>query len=186
MKDLGDAWLADSYRSVSGLPPGAPALRKTVVEVDVRLRFLDGVKNLLSANQRQVVFPPATEGRLKLDLLSPVLVYVLSTPVTGADATELGTKLVAQLLESAGVKTPDAGLYADVGRTWVDQIPNVLVPMSPYAEDLNFPTVAAAQARARAQATATEAILRAGNLTTEQADALRAFQTLLFPYVPEA
>jgi hypothetical protein len=181
---LGDAWSAETARIESGIASDAPAMKRTVAEVDAKLRFLDAAKNVLTAEQRAVLFPPESAGRLKLDLLSPVLVYVLAQPVRSPTREAMETKLIESMLAHAGIEEPDVAPYAWIGRQWVDDIPGVTTPISESSKDLVFPHVDAVQAKARAQVAAAERLLAMGNLTAEQADAIRSMQTLLYPYVP--
>jgi hypothetical protein len=183
LKTLGDSWLAETERMTAGLAQDAPVLEKTVLEVDAKLRFLDSARTVLTSEQRALLFPPETTGRLHLDLLSPVLVYVLVQPITAKDRADMETKLLESILERAGVEEPDLAAYAWVAREWVDDIPGVLEPMPSNSIDLRLPHVDKMQQKARAQVAAIERILAMGNLTPEQAESLRSMTTLLYPYV---
>ncbi len=93
------------------------------------------------------------------------------------------TKLLAALLDQAGVELEDASGYAWIGERWVDEIPGAYDPLPQRSVDLRFPHVDAVQARARAQSAAIERVLAMGGLTDEQVEGLRAVGTLLYPYV---
>lgn len=182
---LGDAWVGETARSLSALPPGAPDLAKTVAQVDAKLRFLASLKGVLTESQKGILFHPDTEGRLKLDLLSPALVYVLAVPVEATDREDMETKLVTQLLETAGVEVEDVSKLDWVGRQWVDEIPGVLTPMTSRDPDLIFPHVSVVQARARAEAAAIERILAMGGYSDDDVERLKGVGMLLYPFVLE-
>ena len=185
VKTLGDAWVAENGRFLSSISPAAPALARTVAEVDAKLRFLAAVKNVLSSNQRGILFHPETEGRLQLDLLSPVLTYVLSFPVEAKSREEMATKLVNQLLTTAAVESKEEEVlrYEWIGRQWVEDLGGLLEPVSLTDANFRFPHVDVVQARARAQVAATERMLAVGSLAPEQAERLRQATSLFYPYV---
>lgn len=180
---LGNAWIGEQERVVAGFPADAPIMGKTVQEVDAKLRFLASAQTVLTGAQRSVLFPPETAGRLKLDLLSPALVYVLSFPVQASDAADMEKKLLGQLFAQAGVAMEDLEPYAWIGREWVDAIPGVTNPQRETSIDLVFPHVDQVQLRARAQAAAIERVLAMGGLTDTQEASLRSVQSLLYPFV---
>lgn len=181
IKTLGDAWIGERRRAASSTP--SSELAALVAEVDAKLRFLASVKNVLTEEQRGTLFHPETEGRLKLDLLSPALVYILTQDIRAEAREDMQTKLMQGLFDQAGVEVADPSAYAWIGERWVDEIPGAAEPLPVRSPDLRFPHVDAVQARARAQATAIERVLAMGGLSDEQVTALRAVGTLLYPFV---
>ena len=181
IKTLGDAWVGERRRAAAATP--SSQLAALVAEVDAKLRFLASVKNVLTEEQRGLLFHPETEGRLKLDLLSPALVYVLTQPVEAESREDMQTKLLRGLFDQAGIEIDDPSAYAWISERWVDEIPRVADPLPVRSVDLRFPHVDVVQARARAQATAIERVLAMGGLTDEQVKGLRAIGTLIYPFV---
>ena len=180
---LGNAWIGEQERVDAGFPSDAPLLAKTVQEVDAKLRFLASLQPVLTQAQRAVLFPPETTGRLKLDLLSPALVYVLSYPVQATGADDMEQRLVTQLFRHAAEQVEDLEPYAWIGREWVDAIPGAATPQAQTSIDLTFPHVDQVQMRARAQANAIERVLAMNLLSEDHQARLRALQTLLYPFV---
>lgn len=181
IKTLGDAWVGERRRAADVTP--SSAIAALAAEVDAKLRFLASVKNVLTDEQRAVLFQPQTEGRLKLDLLSPALVYILQQPLRAEGRADMQTKLVAALFEQAGVEVEDLSPYAWIGERWVEEVPDAAKPLRMGDPDLHFPHVDAVQARARAQAAAIERVLATGGLTDEQVQGFRDVGTLIYPFV---
>jgi hypothetical protein len=180
---LGAAWAGDSERAIAAVPADAPALAKTIAEVDAKQRFLDAVKGQLTGSQRAVLFHPETEGRLGLDLLSPALVYMLHTGVHGTSAAEVSKKLVDTALAAAGAKDVDAAALLGVGERWLSDLPWAAEPRPLRDAETMFPTSTAMQASARAQVAAVVRFAESGRLTPEQAAKLKKGTTLLLPQV---
>jgi hypothetical protein len=180
---LGAAWVGDAERALAAVPADAPALAKTIAEVDAKQRFLDAVKGQLTGSQRAVLFHPETEGRLGLDLLSPALVYMLHTGVHGMNAAEVADKLVATALAASGAKDVDAAALLGVGERWLSDLPWAAEPRRLRDPETMFPSAAAMQASARAQVAAIVRFAESGRLTPEQVAKLKKSTTLLLPQV---
>lgn len=178
---LGVAWAGEAERSVASYVPTTPALRKTIDEVDAKVRFLAAARGMLTATQQAILFPPATAGRVQLDLLSPGLVYVMRQPVMAATREALETQLLAGLMGLAAATEPEGAPHAWIARAWLDGLPGALQPRGGRDVELMFPHVDAVQAAARAQLSAMEKLLALGELTAEQAAALRASTAVLQP-----
>ena len=186
IRTLSDRWISDEERIRARLPPDAPALRRTVEEVDARLRFVEAVKGVLSDHQRSLLFPPESAGRVGLDLFSPGMVYGLRPPVAATSREALGPRLVEALFGLAGLEGEDLTPYLWVGRQWVADLhlpdpSDPPRPRQPYDRDLVFPPVETVQAEARAAAAAIEQILALGLLPPAWADLLRQVPWPLSP-----
>ena len=160
IRTMGEAWQAEAAPLERPLPPDVPVLARTIAEVDAKLRFVRAVKDVLTDRQRAVLFHPGTEERVQVDLLSAALVHNgVRSPVDANDRAELERALVTTLLSLAGIEDEDPAPYAWIGRRWLDEIPEVLVPHHPWEVDVVFTPVDALQAQARAQVRAIEGIV---------------------------
>ncbi|MFV1960135.1 MAG: hypothetical protein ACC662_12070, partial [Planctomycetota bacterium] len=183
IEGLGRAAVLELERVEKGFGQTTPEIAKTASRTDARLHFVASLTGVLTEAQRAIAFPPESTGRLKLDLLSPALVYVISAPVEGRDRAELETKLLQTLFRMAGIEREDTAGVAWVARQWVDDIPGVLEPRK-RDRDLYFPRVEQCQMRAKAQAAAIGRLIATGAFDPTEAEGLRAVGTLLYPYVP--
>jgi hypothetical protein len=184
IQTLGRAWADESERACAALPDGAPVLAHVVAKVDAKLRFLNGVKQVLGRDQREFLFHPEVESRLQLDLLSPGVVYsALRVPADANDREGLERALLETLFSLAGLDEVDLSPFAWVAKRWVDEIPGVLTPRLPWHEDVAFEPIESAQAKARAQLRAIERILGTGRLDDDEVEALRRVDNLLRPRI---
>jgi len=183
IEGLGRAAVLEEKRVEEGFRTTTPEIAKTAALTDARLHFVASLSGVLTETQRKIVFPPESAGRLKLDLLSPALVYVISAPVEAKDREGLQENLLRTLFKMAGVERDETAALDWVARQWVDEIPGVLEPRK-RDRDLFFPTVEACQVRAKAQAAAIGRLIATQAFDAKEAEALRAMGTLLFPYVP--
>ena len=177
---LGDAWQRERDRQ--GQPASASALGKLVTEVEAKLRFLDDVKTVLTPSQRDLLFDPATEGRIQLDLLSPAWVFALRRPLGYADRAAMEAGLLASLLDLAEVKVEDTAPLAWAARAWVDEVPRAFEPRTGRSPEIVFPHVDDLLALARAQVRATERLVGTSLLTAEQKTALLGVTWVLHPF----
>jgi hypothetical protein len=178
---LGKAWAGEVAAQAAGYGPDALALEKTVAEVDAKQRFLLAVRGVLTDSQRSVLFDPATQGRVGLDLLSPGLVYVIRRPVVASDRAGLEAAALKTLLDMAGMPADAGGSLDWIAKRWVEEVPGALEPTSATSPDFAFPTVERVQAQARAQLRAMGRLLGAGTLTDAQARTLRDTATVFYP-----
>lgn len=178
---LGMAWAGETERIAAGYGDATLALRKTIDEVDAKIRFLAAARGMLTATQQALLFPPSTTGRVQLDLLSPGLVYVMRQPVMAGTREALESQLLTGLMGLAGATEPEGSPHAWIVRAWLDALPGALQPWGARDTDVMFPHVDAVQAAARAQLSAMEKLLALGELTAEQAQALRDTTAVLQP-----
>jgi len=178
---LGLAWAGEMERAVASYGATTLALRKTVDEVDAKIRFLNAARATLTATQQAILFPAATTGRVQLDLLSPGLVYIMRQPVMSGTRESLETQLLTGLTGLAGATEPEGAPHAWIARAWLDALPGALQPRGARDPDVMFPHVDAVQAAARAQLSAMEKLLALGELTDLQAKSLRDTTAVLQP-----
>ena len=153
-------------------------------EVDAKLRFVRAIKDVLTDRQRAVLFHPGTEGRVQVDLLSAALVHNgIRSPVDANDRKELEAALITTLFSLAGLEDADPAPYAWIGRRWLDELPEVLVPHYPWEVDVVFTHVDALQAQARAQVRAIEGIVGMVLLDDAQAERLLRVEVVLRPRI---
>ncbi len=181
LRALGEAWSAEWERTKQGFTENTLPLRKTVEEVDAKLRFLYGAKNILTPAQKDLLFDPETEGRRQIDLLSPALVYIFWQPVGARTRQALEENLLKTLFQTAGLSGADRSASAWVVSRWVDEIPFCLEAVADHSLDFICPRVDQIQAGARAQLRAMERIASSGQLTPEEAESLRKVTLVLSP-----
>ncbi len=180
---LGSSAAANIERLIAGLSATTPEIGRTAQITDARLQFVDALRSVLTPEQDALLFPPETAGRLKLDLLSPALVYVTAAPVEARSRDELATNLVTRVLSLASTPREDVSAFRWIGERWVDAVPGVLEPLDMGNTDIYFPHVDLCQSRAHAEAAAIRRLVESGSFDEDEVAKLRAVNGLLYPYL---
>jgi hypothetical protein len=167
--------------------PAPLVVARTADEVDEKLRFVRALRNALSRSQDAILFPPETEGRVGLDLLSPGLVWIVShDDAEGTDRAAVETRMITNFFDHAGIEVADLGAWQWAARDWLDAQPAALVPVAPRSQDALFPRLEVVQTAARAQAAIAERIIARGPFTEDQQASIRAIASVIRPQLRSA
>ena len=133
---LGNSYEEDYAEIQDGYTEDTPRLRKIMDEMRLKSETMSGIKDLLSEDQRSMLFDPMTEDRLYLDLLSPLLMGVMATEAKHFDSIDrfrekANSQVVKKFDLTDSQKAVIEPAVADYGQAIDNMNQNAVDPSSP-------------------------------------------------------
>ncbi len=121
LAELGDRFLLEDARRQEAYGDDTLAMQMAIEEADLKDRFYADVDGLLTAEQVNVLHPPAIKGRLGVDIFSSGIIWhTLAKSVRFQTREDLATRLPTMLAGEWGVAEVDMDTVKDAARTWAN------------------------------------------------------------------
>jgi hypothetical protein len=128
---LGLAFEDDFARMLERHTDAMPRVERMLEEYRLKGRFIDEVVALLTADQREAVFPPGTYHVTGLDINSPTQMIAYTSPVlVGKTIEEIRGDLRALLAKNLKLEEAEIGALEGPIDAWVHDVREILTPVS--------------------------------------------------------
>ncbi|MBL8693779.1 MAG: hypothetical protein JNJ88_06730 [Planctomycetes bacterium] len=170
---------------VANYAEGTPRLQIILEELALKARFHRDAFGALSADQRSLLSPSATQGRIGFDLMGPGIAWnQFVKPVMGADRAQVSSSIVSSLDSQLSMSADQRGKIEAIVSKWTQQFPdsqwNTQAGPLDYARA--FPTERA-QIAATLQLEMMREILGTGLLDPKQTATLTKFPAVFVPFL---
>ena len=158
-------------------------LASLLAEVDLKERFLDEARGVLTPEQLEAVMPSRSRGKIGTDIFSAGLVLAQHlSPIEASNRTEFGTKLASSLGSQLKLDPANAAKVEAMAAEFATAIPDASwQSMTATGATSRFVDVGSLREIAHKQLQMTQRMLRELDLTPEQRKQLLASQRIVLP-----